>query len=64
MKKLEAEVIENIDWNTGEITYELWLQDYGNLGSQLIDVAWTFKTKAYLKKLAEKMNNCFDQGGY
>lgn len=64
MTKLESVVFENIDWNTGEIVYELWLHDYGNLASQLVDVAWTFNGKDQLNKLAEKMNNVFTQGGY
>lgn len=64
MNKLEASLFENIDFDTGEVTYELWLHDYGSLSSQLIDVAWTFEMKRQLNVYAEKINNLLVQGGY
>lgn len=63
-KKLETTVFENIDLKTGEITFELWFHDYGNLSSQLIDVAHTFKTKKELDARCEKLNHVLIQGGY
>lgn len=63
-KKLEAVVFENIDWNTGEIFFELWLHDYSNLSSQLVDVGQTFEQKRKLNVYCEKINNVFLQGGY
>lgn len=64
MKNLEADIFENINLNTGEIVYELWLHDYANLGSQLVDVAIDFSEKTKLTELAKKINNVFIQGGY
>ena len=64
MKKLESTVFENVDETTGEIFYELWLHDYGNLSSQLIDIAVTRDHKNQLNKYCESMNNLLNQGGY
>jgi hypothetical protein len=63
-KKLEATLFESIDENSGELTYELWLHDYSNLSSQLIDVALNFKERDVLRKICNNINQCLDFGGF
>lgn len=64
MKKLEVDIYENVDYQTGEIIYELWFHDLGNLASQLLNTANNTVDLKQLKIYSEKINNLLNQGGY
>jgi len=61
---LQAILHENIDNETGTLTYDLILHDFGNLSSQVLGVAFDLNEYRNLKRIEENINFLLLIGGH